>query len=192
MALRPDTWCIEDTPDGWILRYRLLVANNAPWYERWIQRLPDWLFTPRWMLLWTMCSFVPMYVSNITEGFVPWWVDLVLVGLAMSGVYNLQRVIRTNSEHSVVVQGHSIHLVQGIYSIECLESLGLSDRECSPGRSALAFSGQSIHQAYLVGPPGLSQAKAHDLLECLQSRLQDPARWRQEGHRDQGLAAESR
>jgi hypothetical protein len=63
----------------------------------------------------------------------------------------------------------------GEFNAGCLRSLHLTSEGASPERQLLAFSGVAVHNALLVGPPGLPTDQAEELMAEVRARIDGAA-----------------
>ena len=196
VELKPDEWCIADSPDGWTIRWRPLPPSNSPRFARMIRAVPNWLFSRWGMVLWiAVFALLPNLILPLIIGpksFLPVWMAASVALLAAIGLGLLQGRIFTNLEQSVTIRGDRIHAGAGQYPIECLSTLSLYGGDCPAGHMSLVFTGKHLSRAYLVGPPGLSQKKAEELLQCVCKKVECDSTNASSGQRELGVGADSR
>ena len=193
VKLKPDDWCVADSPDGWTIRWRPLPPKNFPQFARMIRALPNWLFTP-WGAVFWIAVFGPLpaliVFGIVPKSFLPVWMAALVALLAAVGLGLLQSRIFSNLEQSVTIRGDRIHAGTGQYPIECLSTLSLYGGDCPAGHMSLVFSSKHLPRVYLVGP--LSQQKAEELLECVCKKVKCDRTDAPSGQRELSNAADSR
>ena len=194
VELKPDEWCIADSPDGWTIRWRPLPPSNSPRFARMIRAVPNWLFSRWGMVLWiAVFALLPNLILPLIIGpksFLPVWMAASVALLAAVGLGLLQSRIFSNLEQSVTIRGDRIHAGPGQYPIECLSTLSLYGGDCPAGHMSLVFSSKHLPRVYLVGP--LSQQKAEELLECVCKKVKCDRIDAPSGQRELSNAADSR
>jgi hypothetical protein len=177
MSLQPDTWRIDDTPDGYTLRWRPPLSSCLAPLPSFTQILPDWLFSRwgglGWFLAVMILGVCVERFSGLSSppGMWPLGVGTVLSCLLVFVQIYAFAEHALNQEQSASVRDGCVETHTGVFPVECLRSLRLSSKRARPGRALLKFQGTAIAEADLVSSPGLSQQAAQELLEAIKAML---------------------
>ncbi|MFM7520835.1 MAG: hypothetical protein ACKO9B_10245 [Planctomycetota bacterium] len=176
-GLLPDTWRIDETPDGWTLRWRPPVTSGIYGLPCTRHFFPTWLYSWRGLAAAYLGVMIVSVVAGRTLGR-----EGNLSARSLGGGAAMQIVLTAlhfyalhekdlNSQRYVIVHGCSVRVPTGSFSVTCLETLRLCSKGARPGRALLKFRGSVVAEADFVDFPGLSQPVAEQLLEAVKARL---------------------
>lgn len=186
VALEPDSWRIDELPDGWCLRFRPPLSGfsrHAAWL-RWIwtrfpRTSPALLCVGTSLLLFSMGmlrGLLEMGRLHSPSASV-WRIVFAVLSIVLSTVWYLVLfpVIAdadANAEKEVTVRGGKVHVLQGVFPLRCLRSLHLGDERTIAfrgRRTNLVFRGDAVPMVSFAAD--MSHHVAVDVLAAVLARV---------------------
>lgn len=186
VALEPDSWRIDELPDGWCLRFRPPLSGfsrHAAWlgwiWTRFPRTSPAMLCVGTSLLLFSMGMLRGLLEMGRlhSPGASVWRIVFAVLSIVLSTVWYLVLfpVIAdadANAEKEVIVRSGKVHVLQGVFPLRCLRSLHLGDERAIAfrgRRTSLVFRGDAVPMVSFAAD--MSHQVAVEVLAAVRSRI---------------------